>query len=241
MTLRIAMWSGPRNLSTALMRSFENRADCAVLDEPFYAAYLSQTGLQHPMRDEILEHGECDPGRVAELCTRAAQTPVQYQKHMTHHMLEGWFEGWSDQVRHAFLIRAPERVLTSYVDKREVVTLEDIGFLRQAEIFEHVKAATGITPPVVEAEDIRRNPGGILSELCDRLGLVFDPAMLIWPKGPRASDGVWAKHWYHAVESSTGFSHPTDDALPVLSAELQQIADAARPAFDTLRKHKIRI
>ncbi len=239
MTTRIAMWSGPRNLSTAMMRAFENRADCSVMDEPFYAAYLRETGLEHPMRNEILESGQTDPASVANSCATTAQCPISYQKHMTQHMLHNWLDGWSEHVHHAFLIRAPERVLASYSQKRETVTLEDIGFLQQAQIFERIKAETGTTPPVIEAEDVRQNPEKILTELCDRLEIPFDPAMLNWPAGPRTSDGIWASHWYHAVEKSTGFSPPPDDALPKLDARHQAIADAARPAYEVLQCQKI--
>jgi len=238
MTTRIAMWSGPRNLSTAMMRAFENRADCTVMDEPFYAAYLQETGLVHPMREQIIETGETDPVRVAATCG-SATSPIHYQKHMTQHMLHDWFDGWSSEVSHAFLIRAPERVLSSYSQKRETVTLEDIGFLRQLELFEKVKTATGLIPPVIEAEDVRRSPIKTLTNLCGHLGIRFDPAMLRWPAGPRDSDGIWASHWYHSVEQSTGFSAPPDDPLPVLHAQHQAIADAARPAFEEMRKYKL--
>ena len=138
MTVRIAMWSGPRNISTAMMRSFENRPDCAVVDEPFYAAYLARTGLDHPMRDEVLASQSTDWRVVADGLTGDAPggRPVFYQKQMTHHMLPDFGLDWSGTCVNAFLIRDPAAVLASYVQKRAEVTLEDIGVARQRELFE---------------------------------------------------------------------------------------------------------
>lgn len=239
-TRHIAMWSGPRNLSTAMMRSFENRDDCAVWDEPFYAAYLVKTGLDHPMRQEIVDAGETDYGRVADACLGAATdgSALFYQKHMTHHMLPGVDMDWSTRMQNVFLIRAPERVLASYHAKREDVSLDDIGFRQQAEIFDRVADRTGEAPAVIEAEDVRATPEPILRKLCQRLGIGFQDRMLSWPPGRRDSDGAWAPHWYASVENSTGFA-PPDLTMPDLSDDLARIADQARPFFDRLRAHRI--
>ena len=181
------MWSGPRNLSTAMMRSFGNRADVAgVRDEPFYAAYLAITGKNHPMRAEVLAAQPQDWREVARACASDPVPPglLLYQKHMTHHMLPGIDRGWIAGLANVFLIRAPERVLASYAAKREEVTLEDIGFLQQAELFDLVADRTGRAPPVVDAEAVRADPEGVLRRLCAAIGIGFDPGMLAWPAGP---------------------------------------------------------
>jgi len=241
-TIRICMWSGPRNISTAMMRSFENRADCAVSDEPFYAAYLAATGLEHPMRTEVLASQPTHWRAVASELTGPAPggAAVWYQKHMTHHMLDGFGLDWADGCRSAFLIRDPARVLASYVVKRGEVTLADIGVERQRELFEREADRLGAPPPVVEGRDVLADPSGTLGKLCTALGIPFDDAMLAWPAGRRDSDGVWAPAWYDAVERSTGFGPPPDEtAPPALSDELAAIADAARPHYERLAAFKL--
>ena len=238
---RIAMWSGPRNLSTAMMRAFGNRADVAeVWDEPFYAVYLAMSGKDHPMRAEILSAQAQDWRQVANACAHAPAAPGRmiYQKQMTHHLLPGIGRDWIDGLTNVFLIRAPERVLASYAARREEVTLEDIGFLQQAELFEQIAERRGTAPPVIEAEAVRADPKAVLTRLCARLGLAFDPAMLAWEPGPRPSDGVWAAHWYGAVLTSSGFAPPEPDPPP-LPDPLRRIADAARPAYATLLAHRL--
>lgn len=229
--MRIVMWSGPRNLSTAMMYSFGARADFSVMDEPFYAPYLAKTGADHPMSDEILGHHETDPNKV-DLTCRAAGTPHLYMKHMPHHMLEGFPLGWAKDCVNIHLIRHPARVIASYAAKREAPTLDDIGFRQQAEIYE---ALGGI---VIDSTDIRADPGGMLRRLCDAIGLPFDPAMLSWPKGPRAEDGVWAKHWYNAVHQSSGFAGAEDD-MPVLEPEMEGLLAGALPYYEALALQKL--
>lgn len=234
--LRIAMWSGPRNLSTAMMRSFGARADVAeVWDEPFYAAYLAESGKDHPLRAEVLASQPRDWRVVAAACGgREAPGRVIYQKHMTHHMLPGFGLGWIHATTNVFLIRAPERVAASYAAKREEVTLEDIGFLQQAALFDRVADRLGAAPPVIDAERVRADPEGVLRRLCAAIGLPWDAGMLSWPAGARASDGVWAKHWYAAVENSSGFA-PPDPAPPAPDGALAALAEAARPAYERLK------
>lgn len=213
MTARIAMWSGPRNISTAMMRSFGNRPDCRVVDEPFYAAYLARTGLDHPMREAVLASQPQDwRAVVADLDALAG--PVVYEKHMTHHMLPGFGLDWAAGRANAFLIRDPAEVLASYTVKRSEVTLDDIGVVRQRELFDREADRLGRAPPVVRGADVLADPRGMLSALCEALGIPFDEAMLRWPAGPRDSDGVWAPAWYDAVERSTGFEAPARRRRP---------------------------
>jgi hypothetical protein len=238
---RIAMWSGPRNLSTALMYAFGNRSDCACWDEPFYAFYLTQSGIDHPLRDESIAAGEADFDRVVARCLGPVPDgkPVFYQKHMTHHMLPGFDRSWAFGLTNAFLIRAPERVLASYARKREDVTLRDIGFVEQCEIFDMVADHLGTAPPLFDADDLLADPRRTLTLLCAGLGIPFREAMLSWPAGPRPYDGVWARHWYGAVHRSTGFAEPPADQ-PALPADLRRLADAARPHYDHMRQFSMR-
>jgi hypothetical protein len=240
--VRIAMWSGPRNISTAMMRSFENRPDASVIDEPFYAAFLKATGIGHPMREETLAAHPSDPRAVVEqiLGPVPDARPIWYQKHMTHHMVDGFPMDWVWRMRNAFLIRAPEDVLVSYVQKREDVTLDDIGFVSQRALFEREADRLGHAPPVIHGEDVLADPRGTLSALCAALAIPFHEAMLSWPAGKRATDGAWAPVWYASVERSTGFSAPRSSARPEdLPARLRRIADAARPHYMALLKFRI--
>lgn len=239
--VRVAMWSGPRNISTAMMRSFEARGDAAVSDEPFYAAYLSRTGIDHPMREEVIASQSCDPREVGASMVGSVPggLPIWYQKHMTLHMLEDFDRRWMAGVRNAFLIREPRAVLASYVQKRADVTLADIGFVQQRELFEREAERLGHAPPVVDAADVLANPARTLERLCIALELPYTPTMLRWPPGRRASDGVWAPAWYHAVEKSTGFDPQEHKAVPPLPAELLSLAEAALPHYDALRVHKL--
>lgn len=235
------MWSGPRNLSTAMMRAFENRTDCAVSDEPFYAAYLAETGLDHPMRDAVLASQPTDWREVAQQLVGDAPdaSPLWYQKHMTHHMLPAFGRGWIAECRNAFLIRDPVRVLASYVKSRETVTLADIGVVQQGELFDAVADRLGHAPPVIDAADVLADPARTLGALCAALAIDFDPAMLSWPAGKRASDGVWAPAWYAGVEASTGFAAPGGDEAPVLPAHLAGIAAEAERHYRRLAAFRL--
>lgn len=240
MSTNIAMWSGPRNISTAMMYAFGNRADCVAWDEPFYAFSLLHHGNDHPMREAIISANDSDWNRLVARCLAPADKPVFYQKHMTHHMLPGFDRGWIKDLTNAFLIRSPERVLASYAVKWPDVTLRDIGFVEQAEIFDMVTDHLGKAPPVVDTEDILDDPSAMLTKLCAACGIAFDPAMLSWPAGPKTFDGVWAPHWYNAVWSSTGLSKPEPRAME-LSPALQRIAEAARPYYERMRAARITV
>lgn len=237
--IRIAMWSGPRNLSTAMMRSFGARADCAVLDEPFFAPYLAATGAPHPMREETLAAHETDPEAVARLIAGPVPggRPIWHQKHMAHHMAPGFPLDWLGGFRHFVLIRDPVRVAASFDAGRPDPTLADLGVPQTDAILAEIERRTGRLPPAIEAEDIRAAPGPMLRALCAALDIPFDPAMLRWPAGRRETDGAWAPHWYRAVEASTGFAPP--DPPPALRPSLLPVAEAARPAFERLRARKL--
>ncbi|MFL6784464.1 MAG: HAD family hydrolase [Sphingomicrobium sp.] len=241
MTLRIAMWSGPRNLSTAMMRSFSSRSDTFVSDEPFYGCFLKTSGADHPMRAEVIAATDCDWRSV--MTSLGSDTPdgspVWYQKHMWHHMVGpiGYedFAGFT----HAFLIREPGQMIASYLRKREKAAFADFGLERQAEFFEREADRLGHAPPVVDAHDVLADPQVVLSRLCEALGIGWDPAMLSWAPGRRETDGPWAPHWYGAVEASTGFG-PPETAPGDLPAEAQRVADECRPYYERLAAHRIR-
>ncbi len=240
-SLRIAMWSGPRNLSTALMRSFGNRSDTQVVDEPFYAHYLEVTQVEHPGRDEVLAAQERDWRKVAESlhAPLPAGVSVHYQKHMAHHLLPTMGRDWLAGLTHAFLLRNPADMLRSLGNKLARVRLEDTGLPQQLEIFERLRAETGATPPVIDADDLLDDPEGMLRALCAAIGIGFEPRMLHWPPGRRETDGVWAKYWYESVERSSGFERWPRSTEP-LPAPLADIEREARPLHAAMHVVRIR-
>lgn len=237
--MKIAMWSGPRNLSTAMMYAFGNRADFAVMDEPFYAAYLAQTGLDHPMRDAVLKAQPQHPEQVVETLLGPNSNGAEhlYQKHMSQHMIDTVPRDWIGQVTNVFLIRHPARVVASFAAKYEDPSLADIGFVQQAELYEQL-VAEGEFPTVIDSADIRRDPEGMLRKLCAAIGLKFDPAMLSWPAGPKPFDGVWADHWYGSVHRSNGFAG-AEGPLPELTGKQAELAQAAMPSYQKLEARKL--
>ena len=240
MTVRIAMWSGPRNLSTAMMRSFGSRRDTFVSDEPFYGCFLKDSGADHPMRDEVIAAMDCDWRSVIASLRGPTPTgePVWYQKHMWHHMVgQVGYEDFGG-FAHAFLIREPERMIASYLRKREAARFEDFGLERQAEFFEREADRLGHAPPVIDANDVLASPEGVLSKLCAALGIAWDRAMLAWAPGRRETDGPWAPHWYAAVEASCGFGPPERDEVE-LPDEARRLADRCRPYYERLSAHRL--
>jgi hypothetical protein len=230
------MWSGPRNLSTAMMYAFAARGDCAVVDEPFYGAYLNATGIDHPMKDQVIASQSSDPAQVAAECTGPipGNRTLFYQKHMTLHMIPAFDRALMRDLTNVFLIRHPARVVASYAKKREAPTLADIGFTQQAELFDQTADHLGHAPLVIDSGDIRDNPGQALNRLCTALNIPYTAKMLHWDKGPKPYDGVWAPHWYNAVHTSTGFEDP-EGPLPDLQGPFAELADQAMPYYQKLR------
>ncbi len=230
------MWSGPRNLSTAMMYSFGARPDCAVWDEPFYAAYLLASGADHPMREEVIKAHETRVSAIVEACKGAIPQgkSVYYMKHMPHHMAEGFPLDWARSCVNVHLIRHPARVIASYLAKRDTVTMHDIGFEDQMRIFNELE---GI---VIDSADIREKPAEMLQVLCEAIGISYMPHMLSWPKGGRAEDGVWSAHWYGALHNSTGFSGP-ESALPDVPRHLSSLYQEALALYEQLSAKKLRL
>ncbi len=238
--LRIAMWSGPRNISTALMRAWANRPDTAVCDEPLYAHYLQETGFDHPGADEVIAHHQPDWRKA--VAALVGESPggkaIFYQKHMAHHLLPQIDRDWFGSLTHAFLIREPREMITSLAKILTEPTAEATGLPQQLEIFSWVRARTGRTPPVIDARDVLNDPRRILTLLCDALGVDFTEAMLSWPPGPRETDGVWAKHWYASVEKTTGFQPFTPKPEPVPD-HLTELLDVCQTYYDTLHAERL--
>ncbi len=238
--VRIAMWSGPRNISTALMRAWGERPDTVVVDEPLYAHYLKVTGKPHPAAEEVIAHGRTDWRQVAAdlLAPLPEGKRILYQKHMAHHLLPDIERDWIARMTNVFLIRDPAEMLTSYVRIVEAPTLEDLAFPQQAELFNWLRERTGRTPPVLDAKDVLQNPRRLLGLLCDAVGVEFDECMLSWPPGPRPTDGVWAPHWYSAVWKSTGFQpyRPKNEPVP---AHLEPLLEPCYEYYSLLYEHRL--
>ncbi|MGH3366784.1 MAG: HAD family hydrolase [Nocardioidaceae bacterium] len=239
--VRLAMWSGPRNISTAMMRSWENRPDCMVVDEPLYGYYLHETGIDHPGRDLVLASMPRDLGIAVD--TLLAPLPegvsVQYQKHMTHHLLPSTDRSWIAGLHNVLLIRDPREVVASYLRSRDSVEPADIGVPQQVELYERL-SRDGVSPPIIDAADFLRAPEVYLRWLCSWLGLEFQPQMLSWPAGPRDSDGVWAPYWYDAVRRSTGFE-PWRPRDPQLDGHAAEVADACADGFKALHRQRLQL
>lgn len=243
--LRIAMWSGPRNISTAMMRSWENRPDCHVSDEPLYAAWLSLSGADHPGREEVIATGQTDWRQVVDELTEGPVPgghSIWYQKHMCHHLHETMTLDWIAGLTNVFLIRRPEEVVASYVRARgtEDVRPEDVGLPQQIMLFDWLKQRTGNHPPVIDSSEFLEAPEAHVRVLCDGLGIDFVPEMLQWPPGPRPTDGVWARYWYDSVWKSTGFARPVKRKNSLTGRPLE-VAAICRPHYERLYRHRLRL
>jgi hypothetical protein len=239
--VRVAMWSGPRNISTAMMRAFENRPDTVVVDEPLYAAYLARTGVDHPAREEVIASQPTDIATaVAELeAPLPSRRRVHYAKHMAHHVSRGMDLGWTLAFRNVLLIRDPVEVVASYVRARETCEPDDIG-LPQQEWLLKLWDEQRCEVPILDAAEFLRAPKAHLCWLCDWLRIPFTDRMLSWPPGSRSSDGVWAPHWYGSVWTSTGFE-PWRPRETNLSDHDAAVAEACRPVYEALYRRRLRI
>jgi hypothetical protein len=222
------------------MRSWEGRGDTFVCDEPLYANYLRCTGLPHPGADEIIAHHESDWRAVVEWLTGPVpeDRPIFYQKHMAHHLLSDIDTAWLDRLENCFLIREPREMITSLDKVTPHPTLDGTGLPQQVAIFEQVRQSSGRVPPVLDARDVLADPPGMLAKLCEAVGVPFTDRMLEWATGPRPTDGVWAKHWYDAVEQSTGFKpyRPKDESVP---DELLDLLSQCERLYATLYDHRV--
>ena len=234
------MWSGPRNISTAMMRAWGNRRDSVVIDEPFYAYYLRTTGKNHPGADEVIAAGEIDWRKIVAQLTGSIPNGkrIFFQKQMTHHFLPEIDREWLGAVTNCFLIRDPREVIASYVKKREDPRLEDLGFMQQAQIFDFVRSRTDAIPPIVDAKDVLQNPERTLRLLCDAVGVEFSESMLSWPPGLRETDGVWARHWYTEVARTTSFRayRPTEQQVP---ERLREIYERCCDCYEKLYQRRL--
>lgn len=238
---RIAMWSGPRNISTAMLRSWENRPDTWVVDEPLYAHYLTQVQVAHPGVDEVIAHHDSDWQWVVAGLTGPIPhgRAIYYQKHMAHHWLPHLRGEWVLKLSNAFLLRHPAEMLASLAAKMGLPALRDTGLPQQVEIFDLIRSRTGIAPPVLDAEDVLRDPQRMLRCFCDTVGVPFNERMLSWPPGRRGTDGIWAKYWYDAVEKSTGFEPYRPRSRAVTPALAPLLAECL-PYYEELAQHRLR-
>lgn len=248
MTISIAMWSGPRNISTAMMRSWSSRADCLVTDEPLYAHYLSALDpakrATHPAADAVLASQPTDWRSVADALTGPCEAPIWYQKHMAHHLTpemdpdrgDGW--DWIASLTNIFLIRDPAEMITSFIKVIDNPTPADLGLPQQLRLFDQLRDTTGTTPPVLDARDILEHPRRGLAALCGAARVPFDDAMLEWPAGPHPDDGVWAPHWYASVYNSTGFApyRPKNEPVP---ERLLPVLDECQNLYERLAAHRV--
>ncbi len=236
--LRLSVWSGPRNVSTALMYSFRQRTDTAVVDEPLYGYYLRTTGAEHPGAREVMEAMDTDGERVVrEVILGPCERPVHFFKNMAHH-LPGLDPGFLGGVTNVLLIRDPTEMLPSLARQLPSPTLRDTGLREQDGILDSI-LSRGERPTVIDARELLLDPPGVLREACSKLGLPFEDAMLSWPAGPRPEDGVWAKHWYHNVQASTGFEPYRPNTQP-FPERLEPLLEECMPLYERLREHAIR-
>ena len=243
MTRRIAMWSGPRNISTAMMRAWGNRADTVVCDEPFYAHYLHHTGYKHhPGYDEIISSSSVNWRDVVDELQQPlpAGKAILFQKQMAQHLLDHIEREWIDDITNVFLIRDPREMLLSLVEFLPTPSLEETGLPQQVELFERVKTQTGESPAVIDARDVLSDPRQMLGRLCEQIDVEFDESMLHWKQGLHETDGVWARHWYSKVAQTTSFAayRPRTGEI---ATEYHRLLRQCQELYDTLAAHKLRL
>ena len=220
------------------MRSWENRSDTVVVDEPFYAHFLQSTGIDHPMADEVIAAGNTDFKDIIEALRRPPASGIFYQKHITTHWMDYFPIDWLADIKHVFLIREPSRVVASYAVKRQELTAFDLGYAQQAMLFDVIRQQKGTPPPVIDSGRFLIDPEAQLRALCDQLNIAFDDGMLQWPAGKRDSDGLWESHWYDAVIRSTGFG-PVNKMPLTLSSGQQQIVDSCEPHYQKMSEYTL--
>ena len=233
----IFMWSGPRNLSTALMRSFENRDDTIVHDEPFYGYYLFKTQLNHPMKDEIISNYPIAQNEIIKNITTKQKNKIYYQKHMTHHIVKNTRIEWIKKGYNCFLIRHPSKVINSYIQKNTLRNINDIGFKKQFEIFKKIKKNNSKFL-VINADDILINPIDSMKKLCKKLNINFSRKMLNWPKGKRNTDGIWSKVWYKNVIQSSTFNKFKSEQINV-PKKYSKIYDESLKYYEAMNKYSL--
>ena len=236
----IAMWSGPRNLSTALMRSFENRTDTTVIDEPFYAHFLKQTNLNHPGRDEIISTQDSNWDSIVKRITGPIpqNKSIWYQKHMAQHNLEGCDITWIKNFQNCILIRDPKYVIPSYNKEHSLSDEKLLGYSQQLDLIQMLEDEKGVTPPIFDATDILKSPEQALKKICISVGISFSDKMLKWPRGKRKSDGIWAKYWYGNVENSSGFK-PFQKKNIIIDKELIPLYDKCLEGYNSMYEKRI--
>jgi len=238
---RIAMWSGAHTVSTLLLRAFENRPDTQVVDEPFYAHYLKQTGHEYPGYETVLGTRSTDVATIEASLLEPLEPGkrIFYQKHMSHHIFAGMDQRWFEAMTNAFLICDPLAVLAYFKKStQDKITLSDLGVQQQLALFDYIADKTGTAPPVVDSNDIMKNPKKTLTKLCSALDIAFDDTMLAWPAGPRESDGPWAPWQYQDIEMSSGFESVTIPKLDP-SDDLHHLADLAMPFYERLARYRL--
>jgi hypothetical protein len=237
MTKRINLWSGPRNVSTAVMYAFRERPDTSVVDEPLYAHYLCRTGVEHPVVQDVIHSQNTDGEAVVhEVLLGPSPTPVRFFKHMAHHLVE-LDTGFLGQMDNILLTRDPEQMLPSLINQVPDVTLQGTSLPMQVQLLDWILERGG-TPVVIESKRLLMDPEGTLRAVCERLGLEWDPGMLSWDEGPKPEDGVWAPHWYHNVHRSTGFApyREKDEEFP---ARLRPLLEDCVPLYERLAEYAI--
>lgn len=236
---RICLWSGPRNISTAMMYSFAQRMDARVFDEPLYAHYLTSRKVAqdyHPGASAVLETQEHEGTKVIEMMLGPLDKEVVFFKHMAHHLVDlDW--SFMKQTINLILTRDPKEMLPSYAEQVEVPTLIDVGFARQVEVMNYIQSI-GQEVIVLDAKQVLLNPEKVLTTLCHKIGIPFDSAMLSWEAGARPEDGSWAAHWYHNVHRSTGFAPYRPKTAP-FPEHLKSLLEECRPYYEELEKFAI--
>lgn len=234
---RINLWSGPRNVSTAVMYAFRERSDTSVVDEPLYAHYLCRTGVEHPALQDVIKSQNTDGEAVVRtVLLGTSETPVRFFKHMTHHLIE-LDTSFLGQMENILLTRDPRQMLPSLIHQVPNPTVEGTSLPMQVSMLDRILDSGG-SPIVIESKRLLLDPEGVLTTVCERLGLDWDPAMLSWDEGPKPEDGIWAPHWYDNVHRSTGFAPYREKDEPV-PAHLEPLLAECQPLFERLRQHAI--